>query len=118
MLFLLVGIIGGVLAGMGMGGGTLTIPLLVVALKTPQLTAQFINLVAFLPTGVAALIIHLKNGLVKKKGIIILTVPAVISSAAFSFFAFSTGAALGKLFGAFLVAVALVSLVTDAVKSR
>ena len=36
--FLLAGLLGGVLAGMGMGGGTLTIPLLVLALGVDQLT--------------------------------------------------------------------------------
>ena len=63
--YLLAGVCGGVLAGMGMGGGTLTIPILVLLLSAGQLTAQFANLVAFLPTGAAALGMHLRGGLVK-----------------------------------------------------
>ena len=57
--FAAAGICGGVLAGMGMGGGTLTIPILVLLLSVDQLTAQFANLIAFLPTGAAALGVHL-----------------------------------------------------------
>ena len=55
LFFVLAGLAGGVLAGMGMGGGTLTLPLLVLALNVGQVTAQFANLIAFLPSGSAAL---------------------------------------------------------------
>lgn len=66
LYLLLAGVAGGVLAGMGMGGGTLTLPLLVLCLNVGQLTAQFANLVAFLPSGAVSLALHIKNGLVKK----------------------------------------------------
>ena len=49
LFYVLAGIAGGVLAGMGMGGGVLTMPILVLALGVGQLTAQFANLLAFLP---------------------------------------------------------------------
>ena len=61
------GIIGGIVAGMGMGGGTLTIPILTIFLKYEQLRAQGINLIAFLPMSVVAIIIHIKNKLVDFK---------------------------------------------------
>ena len=61
------GIIGGVVAGMGMGGGTLTIPLLTIFLGYEQIQAQGINLIAFLPMSVVALIVHAKNKLVSFK---------------------------------------------------
>ena len=63
----MVGILGGIVAGMGMGGGTLTIPLLTMFLKYEQLRAQGVNLVAFLPMSVVALVIHVKNKLVDFK---------------------------------------------------
>ena len=66
-LYILAGVLGGVLAGMGMGGGTLTIPLLVLLFDVDQTVAQVINLVAFLPTGLVALMIHFKNKLVDVK---------------------------------------------------
>ena len=61
------GVLGGVIAGMGMGGGTLLIPLLVIFLSFDQLQAQTINLLAFLPMALASLIIHFKNHLVDFK---------------------------------------------------
>lgn len=111
LYFVLAGIAGGILAGMGMGGGTLTLPLLVVGLGVGQLTAQFANLVAFLPSGSVALCVHVKNGLVKKNNLLSLLLPAVISCIVCSFFATKIdGELLKKLFGGFLVAIALGSL--------
>ena len=63
----IVGALGGIVGGMGMGGGTLTIPLLTIFLKYEQLQAQGINLIAFLPMSVVALVIHFKNKLVDIK---------------------------------------------------
>ena len=58
------GVLGGVLGGMGMGGGTLLIPLLTIFYKVSQHTAQAVNLISFIPMAVVALIIHIKNKLV------------------------------------------------------
>ena len=66
-LLILFGVIGGVLGGMGMGGGTLLIPLLTLGLNLTQQNAQAINLMAFLPMSIFALIIHFKNKLVRYK---------------------------------------------------
>lgn len=101
------GIAGGILAGMGMGGGTLTIPILVLFLSVEQLTAQFVNLIAFLPTGTVALGVHLKNGLVEKSPLPWVLVPALAATAATSFFAADSLEWLGKLYGGFLVLIAL-----------
>lgn len=61
LYFVLAGVLGGVLAGMGMGGGTLTLPILVLVMGVEQITAQFANLIAFLPSGSAALFVHAKT---------------------------------------------------------
>lgn len=105
--FAAAGLCGGILAGMGMGGGTLTIPILVLFLSVDQLTAQFVNLIAFLPTGTAALGVHLKNGLVKKSPLPWVLIPALVATAATSFFAADSVEWLGKLYGGFLVLVAV-----------
>lgn len=63
----ILGIFAGVFAGMGMGGGTFLIPLLIIFLSFSQISAQSINLVAFIPMSIVALIIHLKNKLVNFK---------------------------------------------------
>ena len=57
-LFLLCGVAGGVLGGMGMGGGTALIPLLTVFCGVEQGVAQGVNLLSFLPMSVLALTVH------------------------------------------------------------
>ena len=74
------GVVGGIVAGMGMGGGTLTIPILTIFLKYEQLRAQGINLIAFLPMSVVALFIHFKNKLVDVKSTWLLAVVGCVFS--------------------------------------
>jgi len=77
-LFILIGALGGVFGGMGMGGGTLLIPLLVTFTALSQHSAQAVNLVAFVPMAILALIIHVKNGLVRPKYLLTISLPATI----------------------------------------
>lgn len=77
LYFVLAGVLGGVLAGMGMGGGTLTLPILVLVMGVEQITAQFANLIAFLPSGSAALLVHAKNGLIRKDNLIFMFLPSL-----------------------------------------
>ena len=81
ILLALSGIAAGVLGGMGMGGGTILIPLLTIFFGAEQKTAQAINLVAFIPMAIVSLIMHFKNGLVEKRGIMWIIVPAALVSA-------------------------------------
>ena len=64
---ILAGLTGGLVGGMGMGGGTLLIPILTIFLSFTQLQAQGINLIAFIPMSIIAIIVHAKNKLVKFK---------------------------------------------------
>ncbi|MDD4408577.1 MAG: sulfite exporter TauE/SafE family protein [Clostridia bacterium] len=75
-IFLLIvfGIVSGVSGGMGMGGGTLLIPLLTIFLSINQKLAQGYNLIAFLIMAVFALIIHSKNKIIDIKSVILLDV--------------------------------------------
>ena len=115
--FILAGLLGGILAGMGMGGGTLTLPILVLVMNVAQLTAQFANLIAFLPSGTGALFVHVKNGLVRKENLICMFVPSIIACVGCSFFATeANGNLLKKLFGGFLVLVAIVSFISKIAK--
>ena len=74
------GVLGGLLGGMGMGGGTLLIPLLTIFCGLNQHLAQAINLIAFIPMAVVALIIHIKNKLVDFKGVLYIILPGVLAS--------------------------------------
>ncbi len=110
MIFLeiLAGIIGGVVAGMGMGGGTLTIPILTIFLKYEQLRAQGINLVAFLPMAVVALIIHIKNKLVDFKSTWLLALVGSVFSLGGALLAnHMANSVLKKMFALFLIGLGI-----------
>ncbi len=103
-LYLLLGVLGGIPAGMGMGGGTVTIPLLVLVGGVGQKIAQSANLFSFLPMSAPALKIHAKNGLLKTEGILWVILPAFLFSALGTFFvAALAGNTLKRLFGGFLI---------------
>lgn len=105
-LYIMFGIIGGILGGMGMGGGTLLIPLLTIFLAVEQKVAQGINLLAFLPMAIVALIIHFKNKMVETKGILWIIIPGVISSVGFAFLASTLdNEILRTLFGSYLILI-------------
>ena len=109
-LYLLLGFLGGIPAGMGMGGGTVTIPLLVLFGGVEQKIAQSANLFAFLPMSLGALKTHAENNLLQTQGAAYMIIPALLVSAVGAFFANQLPSALlGKLFGAFLIALAFFS---------
>jgi uncharacterized membrane protein YfcA len=107
-LFILFGFLGGILGGMGMGGGTILIPLLTIFLAVNQKAAQSINLLAFIPMAIIALLIHFKNKMVVKKGILWIIIPGVIFSVGFAFIAsLLDNFILHTLFGIFLILIAV-----------
>ncbi len=98
----------GLLGGMGMGGGTILIPALTIFLNVEQHAAQAANLIAFLPMSLLSLKIHAQNGLLKTEGVWKIVLPAVILSAGGAVLAaFTPSRLLGKLFGYFLIALAI-----------
>ena len=52
------GLFGGLVGGMGMGGGTLLIPIITLLAGFKQLEAQGINLISFIPMSMVALILQ------------------------------------------------------------
>ena len=108
-LYLLLGFLGGIPAGMGMGGGTVTIPLLVLVGGVEQKIAQCANLFSFLPMSVGALKTHAENGLLKTQGILWIILPALALSLLGAWLAASLSSSiLKKAFGAFLIGLAFV----------
>ena len=79
--FFFFGVIAGVFGGLGMGGGTLLIPLLTIFLGYEQKLCQGINLISFLVMALISLIIHYKNGYLAMKNIYYIILPGVIFSA-------------------------------------
>ena len=93
---------------MGMGGGTVTIPLLVLVGGVEQKIAQCANLFSFLPMSLGALKTHAENGLLKTDGVWWIILPAVALSALGATVAAALPSqTLGKAFGGFLIALSL-----------
>ena len=107
-LYMILGVLGGIPAGMGMGGGTVTIPLLTLVGGVPQKIAQCANLFSFLPMSLFALKTHAENGLLEGKGILWAVLPALALSAAGAFLASVLPSdLLRKGFGLFLIGLSL-----------
>jgi len=66
IIYILIGLVSGIISGMGIGGGTLLIPALTLLYGLNQQQAQNVNLVYFIPTATIALISHSKSGNIEK----------------------------------------------------
>lgn len=109
MIYLLIGIASGVISGMGMGGGTVLIPMLTLLLNTPQKDAQTINFLAYLPAASIALFLHWRAGRVEWRMVLPVLPWGLLGAAAGLFLALIAPAELlRKLFGAFLIVLAAV----------
>ena len=82
ILYLAAGFFAGLLGGMGMGGGTVLIPVLTIFLGVEQHVAQATNLIAFLPMAAFSLKVHKERGLLKTDGVWWVVVPALLLSVA------------------------------------
>lgn len=112
LLIIAISAASGIAGGMGMGGGTLLIPLLTLV-GFSQHSAQGINLAVFIPMSAIAIIIHAKNKLIDFKTAAIIAVPAVISGVLGAFLADKTGGnSLKLMFGAFLAALGVWQLIS------
>ena len=108
------GIAAGVLGGMGMGGGTILIPLLTIFFNVGQKEAQAINLVSFIPMAMVSLVVHIKNKRVKKEGLLWIIVPAVLTSVGGGFAAQAVnGEVLKRIFGGFLLLLSVVQFFSE-----
>lgn len=64
---IIIGLLSGIAASMGFGGGFILIIYLTAFTNTNQLTAQGVNLLFFLPVALISLLIHQKNRLIRWK---------------------------------------------------
>ena len=116
--FSLIGVLSGVFAGMGMGGGTFLIPLLTILMKVNQQVAQCVNLLVFIPLAIVVLIIYSKQKLLKLKGVFWLVVPATIVSILGSLLAIDIrGKTLKIIFGIFLILFGIFMVISTIIKS-
>lgn len=117
LIYLLCGLSAGIPGGMGMGGGTLLIPILTIFCNVEQRLSQEANLVSFIPMAIIAVIIHFKNGLVKKQGLLTLILPALIFAIGGGLITkFIDSQILKRIFGGFLIATSVFAFLADKLK--
>lgn len=113
ILYLIAGFFSGMLGGMGMGGGTILIPALTIIFGVEQHIAQATNLIAFLPMALFSLKVHKDRGLLKTEGVWSVIIPAIVTSVAGGIIATALPSLiLKKLFGAFLIFLAVKGLLS------
>ena len=80
MALITTGFLSGIIGGMGIGGGTILIPIMTIFLGFDQKTAQAVNLIYFIPTAITALTIHVKNRQIEKNNLWLLIVFGIIGT--------------------------------------
>lgn len=80
MLPVIFGLIAGVITGLGMGGGTILILLLSLFMNLDQHIAQATNLVFFIPTALAAIVINIKQKNINLKLAVIVSIFGIIGA--------------------------------------
>ena len=111
--YVLISIISGVFAGMGMGGGTFLIPLLTLIMLVPQNIAQSINLLVFIPMAVVNIIIYSRQKMIDFKYWWLVSVPACLISLVGALIASQiTGKILKIIFGCFIILIGIVQIIS------
>ncbi|WP_455543385.1 sulfite exporter TauE/SafE family protein [Intestinibacter sp.] len=108
MLIGIIGFFAGIIGGMGMGGGTILIPALILFANIDPKIAQSINLLSSIPMTIAALTIHIK----KKNVDFQLVLPIVLFGIVGAFFGstlaeYLSSDILRKFFGVFLLIIGI-----------
>ena len=105
------GLITGILSGFGIGGGTILMIHLTGFAGMAQKTAQGINLLYFLPTAAAALLIHSKKRQVEWKAVLPAALCGCLTAVILSMAAMHMELdLLRRLFGGFLILTGIAEL--------
>lgn len=106
-----VSLLSGVAASMGLGGGFILLVYLTVFADMPQMEAQWINLIFFLPIGGLALFFHIKNRLIEKKVVLPAVLAGLVGAAGGAALAHFLGnEILTKIFAVFLAVIGVKEL--------
>ena len=110
---LLAGLFSGIIGGMGLGGGAVLIIYLTVFRDTPQLQAQGINLLFFIPIALVAVIIYAFKKQIKWRVTLPIAAGGILGAAGGFFLTdFIGGSFTAKLFGGFLIILGLKEIFT------
>lgn len=110
--FLLISLLSGLLAGMGMGGGTLLIPALTLLMGVEQIVAQGINLLVFVPCAIVCCVIYSKQKVIDfKKGWIIALSASAVSALAVLLAVRVESKVLSIIFGSFVALLGVLQII-------
>ncbi len=105
---LLAGLFSGIIASMGMGGGAVLLIYLNLFTALPQLSAQGINLLFFIPTALFSLAIYIKNRQIMWKTVLPVAALGLLGAALGLWLTtVIESGLLTKLFGGFLIIIAI-----------
>lgn len=104
MMYVVIGLLSGIISGMGIGGGAILIPALCFFMDLGQQQAQSINLLFFIPTAIVAIIKHKKEDNIDFSMVKPVILFGLIVAIAGSIVAVNMdGEILRKMFGGFLL---------------
>lgn len=108
MKIIIIGFLSGIISGMGIGGGTLLIPSLVLIVGLSQIEAQGINLIIFIPIAIIAIFTHRKKGNIEFKYTKKIAISGILSAIIASLIAVKISpSSLTKYFSIFLLLMGL-----------
>lgn len=108
---IIAGFLSGLISSMGFGGGGVLIIYLIVFLDTPQLKAQGINLLFFIPCAILATIIYTIKKQINYKEILPVILGGFVGSISSSFLLKSINTSyLPKIFAIFLIVMGFLSI--------
>ncbi len=119
ILYILFGILFGIVGGMGLGGGIVLIPCLTLFLAVSQHEAQGMTLFAYIPMALFALISHIKQKNVRLKSALFIMLFGCLGGAAGYFLVSVIKAdALKVVFAVFLIIIALLRIYRQEIAPR
>ena len=122
MITFFIGVISGIISGLGMGGGTILILLLVFFMNFDQHVAQATNLIFFIPTAIIACIVNFKQKVIDYKIGIKLIIFGIIGAVIGANLSFKINSQnLKKYFGIFLLVIEsyeIITIVYEYIKKR
>ena len=103
---IIIGLLSGIAASMGLGGGFILLIYLSAFTETSQTIAQGVNILFFLPIALISVIIHFRNKLIDIKTVVKYSVAGLLGAVAGSFLSvYLDTIVLKKLFGVFLIVI-------------
>lgn len=111
VVYIVLGVVFGIVGGMGLGGGIVLIPSLVLLMGLPQHAAQGMTLFAYLPMAAAALFMHIRRKNVHIRAALFITAFGALGGAGGYFLASVVNAdALRTVFAVFMIGAALLRI--------